>query len=127
MRKMARGLVGLLLVTVVVAACGKDDQGPKIPSASGSWSGNVAGATFQLTLNEDEDNRLDGSGSMSASSAAIALTASGRHVHPNVTLTLEATGYQDMNFSGRFSGDDTIIGSLNGSGFVNESLTFSRR
>jgi hypothetical protein len=80
-----------------------------------------------LTLSEDKDKRIDGSGSLAGSSAAVALTITGTHVHPDVTLTMKATSYQDMNFSGKFSGDNSIVGSLNGSGFVNESLTLSRR
>jgi len=126
MLKVARSVVALLLLSVFVAAC-NDDQGPKIPSMSGTWSGYIGGITFSLTLTEDKDRRVEGSGSVSASSTAIAFTVTGNHVHPNVTLTIKATGYYDLNFSGKYSGDNTIVGTLNGSGFVNEPLTFNRR
>jgi len=126
MRKAALALisVGLLVLTT---ACRDEPNAPKTPTVTGSWSGTTDNATLSLTLTESSDRSVSGSGHISSPSNSIALTVTGTHAHPSVSLILKATGYQDVNFQGEFSADDRIIGSLNGSGFRNDAITLRRR
>ena len=121
-----RKLLPLLLALIIpLTACG-DSSGPSTPSTTGSWTGSTGGATFTLTLTEATQN-ITGSGSLVGPGASIALTATGTHVHPNVSMIFRAAGYQDLNYQGSFTNDNTIVGTLNGSGFANTAVTFVRR
>jgi hypothetical protein len=82
--------------------------------------------SVDVTLTET-DGTLTGSGNLSGPDWSIAITATGTHAHPNVSMTISAQGYQDMNYTGTMAGDAAITGRLNGSGFNNTGLTLNRR
>jgi hypothetical protein len=83
-------------------------------------SGNLA-----LTLNEANGN-ITGTGALTVSGDALALTVTGNYAPPNVSLQLTSTGFEPMNLSGTLSQDE-IRGTLNGSGFVNIAVTLERQ
>jgi len=121
MKKLA-----VLALILALAACGGDATGPKTPSVSGGWTGTVMEAgSLNLTLVETSGT-LTGSGSLSAGTFAAALTVTGAHAHPNVSLTMKSAGYEDMNFAGTMTDDRTIAGTLNGSGFSGQAVTLRR-
>ncbi|MFW6085161.1 MAG: hypothetical protein ACODAA_08110 [Gemmatimonadota bacterium] len=123
MRALSAGILALMLV---VTACGDDaPTEPETPTVNGSWTGSGGDFSFDLTLSESESGSISGSGTAEADEP-LSLTISGTHAHPDVSLTMSSSGYSDLNFSGEFSGDDTIHGSLNGSGFDNFALTLNR-
>lgn len=129
---MLRRMFMLPLLLVFFAAAGCGDDSPTDTSATtldGSWSGESQGITLSLTLNEDSEGSLSGSGSLSDSEGSAALTvSSGTHVPPNVTMTLSSTGLPDLNFSGEVSGDNVIIGALEGGGLSSDfDITLSRQ
>ncbi len=119
-------LLPLLLLLVFAAACGDSPSQPRTPSIDGAWSGSAAGFTLNLVLASGAAG-VSGNGTVSGEGTSIAVTATGTHVHPNVALTLQATGFQDLNFQGQFTDDNTINGTLNGSGFNNFALTLRRQ
>lgn len=117
-------LVLVMLLTLVlsmsVAACGGDSptEPEPDPTVSGSWSGTSQGLTLNLVLTEGVGGTVSGSGNVSGPDGNIALTVrQGTHTYPNLSLILGATGFEDMNFSGRLTSETTISGTLNGSGF----------
>jgi len=84
--------------------------------------------SFSVTLAQS-GSTVTGSGQASGPGGAVALTVSnGTFAPPAVSLTLNAQGYQPMNFSGTQSqAQNQIIGSLNGSGFQNDVLVLTRQ
>lgn len=125
-------LLPVLAVVLTLAACGDDDPSgpstPAIPTATGQWTGTASGISFSFTLSEASNGSITGSGSASAPTGSIAMTVrSGTHAHPNISLTLGGEGFEDANFQGAFAGDNTITGSINGSGFNNFALTLQRQ
>lgn len=118
----------ILLVTflgLTLAACG-DDGGPEIPEFDGRWQGAMGSVVVTVTASENDDGVLNGSGTMSVGTESIAFSFDGIHAHPDVSFTGTASGFEDFNFSGEFTDDDTIHGSLSGSGFSGEALVLRR-
>lgn len=124
-----KGLVTLLFVplTAFSLAC-SDAAGPEDFDLSGRWSGSISGGgSISLTLAESESGNLSGSGSVSGPGGSIAVTvASGTHSGSSVSLSMTASGFEDLNFSGTIQDRTTIQGTLNGSGFDNVSVTLTR-
>lgn len=114
-----------IVVVALMVAC--DDNGPEIPQATGSWEGTVSSAVVTLTLNENSDGEVSGSGNFTAPEDALSVSVEGTHAHPDISLILAAPGFEDTNFTGEFVEDDRITGRLNGSGFVNNALTLYRQ
>lgn len=120
----------LLILTLFLTACGDkgptEPKTPPPPSASGAWQGTSGGLVMTLTLSETQQ-AVSGSGNLTFGSNALAVTVQGTHAHPSVGLTLRASGYEDINFQGSFTDSNTMSGTLNGSGFSNQSFTLRRQ
>jgi len=129
MRRRAILLPLVAALALSAAACGKDSTAPDPPpSVSGSWSGSSQGVTLNLTLQEGTDGAVSGSGNMAGGTDNIALVVrQGTHVHPNLTLILGATGYEDMNFTATVTTATQMAGTLNGSGFSDFDLNLVKR
>jgi hypothetical protein len=114
-----------------MAACGGDggSTGPDVPDVQGQWNGpintNVGPGNLALTLNEASGN-ITGTGALTVSGDALALTVTGNYAPPNVSLQMTSPGFEPMNLSGTLSQDE-IRGTLNGSGFVNNAVTLERQ
>ncbi|HEX6589240.1 MAG TPA: hypothetical protein VF039_09465 [Longimicrobiales bacterium] len=123
--RLARHFTGLLVV-FALAACGDDSSEPRIPEFDGRWEGDIQGVNFTVIATENDDGDINGTGTFSGPGGSLALSIDGVHSHPDVSFTASAAGYEDMNFSGEFDGDDTVEGRLNGSGFVNDPVILFR-
>jgi hypothetical protein len=55
----------------------------------------------------------------------VAVTAEGTYATPDLTLTLSAQGFEDVNLSAEV-GETSIVGTRNGSGFINSDITLNR-
>lgn len=124
-----RRISALLLAIVFVAlpACG--DSGPTGPASwdvSGQWSGTIEGVSMNMSLNEDAQGNIAGNGTFSGSQDSFAFDVSGTHVEESVSLTISATGVQDLNYSATLENENRLVGELNGSGFSGETLTMIR-
>ncbi len=121
----------LLALMFALTACGGDGGStePVIPEVTGQWNGpvNTSGGSgsLALTLNES-DGSVTGTGTLSTAGDAIALTITGNYAPPNVSLQMNAAGFEPMNLSGTVT-EDEIDGTLNGSGFVNIAVTLARQ
>ena len=98
----------VILFSFAALGCGDDANEPKIPSLDGRWSGTTSDLTIDLTLTES-DREITGSGTLSGSSS-LALQVDGSHVHPDVSLTMSASGYEDTNFTGEMINDEAVRG-----------------
>lgn len=124
-RSMKR-VAWLVLTTLVITACG-DSSGPRTPSMTGTWNGSIGSYSMSITLRE-QSGSITGNGVDQWSGGSSALTVTGTHNHPQVALTLQSQGYQDMAFTGEFgSTDNRVVGQLSGAGFSNESFTLIRQ
>lgn len=129
---LKRSFLSVALVAMLLGCGGDDSSGPdERVNLNGQWIGvvtvNQASTTITLTLSHNrQNNTIQGAGTFTVPGVeAIALTVSGTYVRPNVTFTMSASGYEDMNFTGTYV-DGTITGQLNGSGFVNVSVSFNK-
>jgi len=128
-RLKAPGLVLGLTMALALAACGDGATEPEPdPTVSGSWTGTSQGVTLNLTLAEGLGGAVAGSGNVVGPDDNIALIVrQGVHVYPDLTLVLGATGFTDMNFTGRLSSGTQMAGTLNGSGFDSFNLNLTKR
>lgn len=121
-----RYALSFIALVFSLTACGGDSPAappPPPPTMSGGWTGTSGGITFAFTLSESTGS-ITGSGNMSNGADAIALTVAGTSAHPSVSMTWSAPGYQPINFQGTRSGN-SVMGAMNGSGFVNSALTLN--
>jgi hypothetical protein len=120
-----------LALMLALTACGGDGGStePDIPEVTGQWNGpvNTSGGSgsLALTLNES-DGTVTGTGTLSTAGDALALTITGNYAPPNVSLQMNASGFEPMNLSGTVT-EDEIDGTLNGSGFVNIAVALARQ
>ncbi len=119
----------LLLAALAALVIGCRSGTEPTPTVTGQWTGSFIaggnGLSLTLTL-QDAGGAVTGSGHLDAAGVSIAWTATGTHVHPNVSLTLTSAGYESVNLSGHCDNASTISATLNGSGFVGNSITLRR-
>ena len=111
-------------------ACGGDGGNePSPPDVEGQWNGPINTSTgsgsLALTLNEASGS-VTGTGTLTVPGDALSLTVTGNYATPNVSLQLSSPGFEPMTLGGTV-GDETITGTLNGSGFVNIAVTLTRQ
>ncbi len=116
----------LLPAMVFATACGDSGSEPRTPSMTGTWVGDLQGAAVTVTLTE-RDQQVNGAGNIAFGTDRVAITAGGTHVHPAVSLTIKSSGFQDINYQGTFTNDNTVSGSLSGSGFTGDNLIIRRQ
>jgi hypothetical protein len=112
--------------TITVSAEGKTSTASvTVTSAlSGSWTGNLSGASLAMTLVE-ANGLVNGNGTLVAGATSLSLTITGTYAAPTVALSAAATGFAPMNITGTVNGN-TINGTVNGSGFVNTAVTLTK-
>jgi len=124
MRRMS-----LVLALVLVLVGCSDPSGVGMPDLTGRWSGSTetgdVPATLQITVLE-RDGQLTGAGVIFVVQAVHSLTLEGVHAYPNVSFKNAASGFADFNYSGRFDGNATIVGTLRGSGFGGQTVILTR-
>ena len=96
------------------------------PSLIGHWLGSVYNLTFQMTLSESSSGTVSGTGDLTDGHGVVGLGVVGQHDHPNVALSFQATGFIGAGFQGTMTSDSVIQGTLLGSGFQGEAITFTR-
>lgn len=120
-----------ILCSILLFACGGGDSvAPARVEAEGVWSGVIrdnggtAAGTLVLTLSET-NGAVTGNGNVTTASDAFAITTTGTYAPPSLSLTVRATGFQDMNLTATV-GETNMTGTLNGSGFLNSGITLNR-
>lgn len=113
----------LLPVLALLAACGGDSNAPE-QTMTGTWRGTVSSATMTLSLSQSGRD-VTGNGTLIGAST-VALTVSGTATLPAFSMTLASGGFQSINFAGQM-GTKTLTGTLNGSGFTNDAVTFTKQ
>ena len=124
-----------LLPLFTMLACGESGVAPEPepdPTVTGSWITTSLGSpNLLITMSEQANGSVIGNGTIEWSADTRAFTiSSGVHVFPNLSLTLSATGFEDLNLTGHVSptfSSTLISAKLNGSGFDNVSIQLSDR
>ena len=120
-----RRLLAVLAFTAL-SACNSID-GPLVYTVDGTWSGTSAGQTLVLNLSQGGTSVV-GTGTLSGSSTTTrSLTVSGDFGSPRLTATLSSAVGQPISLIGTISGESTLVGSLNGAGFINAAITMTRQ
>jgi hypothetical protein len=126
-----------IAVLALVTGCGGGDKpaptqpAPVVaekPDPAGSWNSSSNGATLTMVL-VNTNGAVTGSGVYSVGITSVALTISGAYSASTTTvsLSMQATGFQTLNFSGQMISTKQMVGTLNGSGFVNTAWVFNKQ
>jgi hypothetical protein len=117
---------------IVLATQGGKGDDPD-PSLSGTWIGDIitedqdTGEPLLMPLRlvlTQKENEITGNGRLVEIISIDLVT--GTCTYPNISLTLHAVGYPPFYFQGTFSGENMVVGSVDGSGFTNDPLTLKR-
>jgi hypothetical protein len=125
--RLRRAVVLLAVALLPLAACG-DDTGPGADDISGSWTGTIsstAGSAQLAFAATQTGEQVTGTGTLSGGGESLALTLSGTVVESDVSLTFQSPGFEPVSFEGVLD-EDTMTGTLSGSGFTGEELTLTR-
>jgi outer membrane biogenesis lipoprotein LolB len=118
----------LALSVLLIATCSSDGPSePTAPSIDGTWASSQAGIVTNVTLTGGTGGPVTGSGNVIGSGVTVPVTVTGTYSPPNVTLSIQAPGAQNLSFEGQFSGSNTITGTLNGSGLTNFPYALQRQ
>ena len=124
-------IIGVITLALATIGAGCSDPTSPPPSFTGTWTGTTAseGVAFSISITATETNgQINGSGVFTVGSAGgLAFTVTGSHAHPQVSLTIRSSGVQDANYSGSFTSENGVDGTLNGSGFANLPLALQRQ
>ena len=117
----------LALALASAPACSKDAAAPANPRIAGHWTGSAALSTvrFEATFTET-GGTVGGTGQFSSPLGSGPFTVNGTLAGANVTLNLTSTEFGATTYVGRFSGDNHIIGRLDGGSLGNIDLTLDR-
>jgi len=116
-----------IAMLVSIAAC-SDSSGPKT-TVSGTWNGSgttPSGNPFTINLVLSETSgTVTGTGTITGE-APIAVTITGTYSAPTLGLTMAAPGYSSSDLTATVNGK-SMTGTLNGSGFSNTAITFTKQ
>lgn len=113
------------LIFLLAAGC-RDATSPSSVTMTGTWEGAVFGSTVLLTTLEQQ-RQISGSGSIAGNTTSLAVSVTGTHVHPTVSLLISAVGFSEMNYTATFVGTNELSGNVQGSGFTGQQLVLTRR
>jgi hypothetical protein len=118
----------LLLPFLLAAALSACDRPTRVEpfTVSGPWVGTARSITFNLTLREDGDGQIRGSGNTTLQGQGTSLEVTGTHAPPSVSLLISNPQFAPFNFRGGFASPDTLHGELHGSGFDSDRVVFIR-
>lgn len=124
-----RKLLAVLMLALV--AC-SDSAGPRPADLTGNWRGELVTQTstsiVTVTLTHNRQTRVvTGNGFLMTAGQSLALAATGTFVEPTLSLTLAATGFQAINFTGILTSPGIITGTVNGSGFTQIPFGMTRQ
>jgi hypothetical protein len=108
------------LAAAGVLACGSDSNKPTPIEADGSVLG-----TLSMTLTETSGT-VTGNGNISSPSLAEAINVNGTYTEPNLSVSLTSQCCNPINLTATV-GETTMTGTLNGSGFINATITLTRQ
>lgn len=112
-RPARRRLAACLLLAFAASACGRDATAPESPSIAGRWSGSASFGLlrFEATFSQTGE-AVSGTGEFSSPLGSGPFTISGTVVGRDVNLTLVSTEFGTSSYIGRFTGANTINGTL---------------
>jgi hypothetical protein len=123
-------LIAAAVAGVIWAGC-QSSSGPSNPRLTGTFSGSspcCGGGTMTLTMSLTQTGTtVSGSGTWTTPNTTQAMTIAGTMNFPNLSLTLTTPGFNPMVITGTLNqAGNQISGAINGSGFNNAAITFSK-
>jgi hypothetical protein len=93
---------------------------------TGPWQGTLINAALTMTLSET-GGVISGTGNIIFGGVqSLPLTYTGTYNAPNITITATPAGFQPFTITAVVS-LTSMVGTINGSGFVNEPLTLTKQ
>jgi hypothetical protein len=125
-RLLPISLLSALFLTL--SGCGGSDSpaAPQAVNPSGGWTSVNGTARLTMTINS-VNGTVSGNGQFTQGSTSIAMSITGTYVPPSISLSMSATGFQTLNFSGAVESPTRMTGTLNGSGFSNTIWIFDKQ
>ncbi len=126
----------LLLVIGLLAfasACEKEPEAPAPPKITGSWQGTADEVTLTLSVFENDQGVVGGSGTLSSPQASFPFQVQGGHLFPDVALQLALNGEPDvLTYEAVVAFDNlgnlpAMDGALSGGGFDRFPISVTRR
>jgi len=139
------------LLVPLMAACGQGPTDPAGFSLEGTWRGGFP-LELQLDLEQDADNRVTGTGEVRALQEVVetapdpadptrvitisvdtvvtdrvGFDVAGDWDHPDFRLRFRSEGFADAEYAGTFTDEDSVRGTLRGSGFESEAIVIARQ
>jgi len=112
---------------------GCNDEGPQFPIITGSWEGTSAGITFSMSIFEDDQGTVVGTGTSSSSTISLPYDVNGVHAFPVVRLQLALLNEPDvLTLQGFVTFDSlstllTLDASVTGGGFEQFPIQLTRK
>ena len=119
----------ILALAAVVAClgCGDNTLGP-VMTADGSWAGVQNGYSLSLSLTQSTTGDITGTAFIASTAVATDATVTGTFVYPNLHITINATNFLPVDYTGTMSATEAkIFGKLNGSGFSNIEVDVKKK
>jgi hypothetical protein len=122
-----RRLLSIALVAPGVLGCGSDSLGP-VMTVDGEWTGLQNGYSLSLNLTQTAAGDVGGTALLAGIAGFTDATATGTFTYPSLVLTITATNFDPIVYTGTMSQTSAKIdGKLNGSGFTNLVLNIAKR
>ena len=122
-----RRLFAIALVSLGVLGCGSDSLAP-VMTVDGEWYGLQNGYSLSLNLTQTAAGDVGGSALIAGVAGFTEGTATGTFSYPSLLLTITATNFDPVVYTGTMSQSSAKIdGKLNGSGFTNLVLNIAKR
>jgi len=132
MRLRVVALVLLFGGLPLLAAC-EEDEGPQLPTVTGSWEGTSDGISFSMSIFEDETGSVAGTGITRSSTTSFPYDISGTHGFPVVRLQMALLNEPDvLTLEGFVTFDSlstllTLEASVTGGGFEQFPVQLTRK
>jgi hypothetical protein len=96
----------------------------------GTWGGTFEAdsqeVTLTLNLSSDSSGTVSGDGTLVTSDGTFDLTAAGDFDTPRLSLSITTPGHDEVSLVA-IVGQSTMVGTIGGEGFNNESFTLDRQ
>lgn len=147
-----RTLHRFALLLPLLAACGTGPLDPGAFTLEGTWLGTAYPLQLSFSLQQDGDNNVTGTGVLSGLeevletvvdpadgtkvdtvtidtivTGSVEFNVAGDWDHPNFELDLTSEGYAGAVYDAAFVDQDSVRGTLQGSGFNNPSIVIIRQ
>jgi hypothetical protein len=117
----------LIISALGLAAC-SDSTLPPVQTVDGNWKGTQNGFALSLAMAQTGTTVSTCSASFGSTGGFESGTCSGTFVYPTLTVTINVTGFQPLQYVATMSSTEaTLSGTLNGSGLDHVAMSVKKQ